>query len=177
MPEWTVSGNKVRKMSSASGRTHLILFGGRWLPIDMDEKEKKLLSTEEYLYRTGLAALPFFIIGAWLVTNWVVPRLPAAAECMFWKFWGIYCPGCGGTRAVLALLRGDFLLSAWYHPMVMYAVLMYAWFMLSHTLEKLHVPLIKGMKFEVWIMYGMLVVLVLNCILKNVLKFGFGILM
>ena len=56
-------------------------------------------------------------------------------------------------------------------------VSMYAWFMLSHTLEKLHVPLIKGMKFEVWIMYGMVVVLILNCILKNALKFGFGILM
>ncbi len=164
-------------MSSASGRTHLILFGGRWLPIDMDEKEKELLSTEEYLYRTGLVVLPVLIIGAWLITNWVVPRLPAAAECMFWKFWGVYCPGCGGTRAVLALLRGDFLLAAWYHPLVMYVVLMYAWFMLSHTLEKLHVPLIKGMKFEVWIMYGMVVVLILNCILKNALKFGFGILM
>ncbi len=143
----------------------------------MREKEKKLLSTEEYLYRTGWVLLPIGIIGAFLITNWLVPLLPESSECLFWKFWGIYCPGCGGTRSLLALFRGDFLQSAWYHPLVMYVVLMYAWFMLSHTLEKLRVPLIKGMKFEVWIMYGMVVVLVLNCILKNVLKFGFGILM
>lgn len=145
--------------------------------IDMNEKKEKILSTEEYLYRIGWGMLPIGIVSAFLITKWIVPRLSGTAECLFWKFWGIYCPGCGGTRSVIALMRGDFLLSAWYHPLVMYVVLMYAWFMLSHTLEKLHVPLIKGMKFEVWIMYGMLVVLALNFILKNVLKFGFGILM
>ena len=141
------------------------------------EKKKELLSTEEYLYRTGWACLPFALISAYCLMKWIVPMLPESSECLFWKFWGIYCPGCGGTRAVVALFHGEFLLSAWYHPLIMYVVLMYAWFMLSHTLEKLHVPLIKGMKFEVWIMYGMLVVLALNFILKNVLKLGFGILM
>ncbi len=142
----------------------------------MNKTAKKELSTEEALYRTGLIMLPVGLLTAYVAARWIVPILPHG-ECMFWKFWGIYCPGCGGTRAVIALLQGHFLQSAWYHPLIMYILIMYALYMISHTLEKLHVPLIRGMKFETWIMYGMLVVLVLNFVLKNVLKFGFGIVM
>lgn len=78
---------------------------------------------------------------------------------------------------MVALARGDILLATWYHPLITYIIVMYLCFMLSHTLEKLHVPRVKGMKFEPWIMYGMLVVLAANFVLKNVLKFGFGIVM
>jgi hypothetical protein len=131
---------------------------------------------EDELYRVGLIMLPFGLLGAIGVVKILVPNLPSV-ECLFWKFFGIYCPGCGGTRAVIALLHGKFLLSAWYHPLVMYVVVMYGLFMLSHTLEKIHFPAIKGMKFRTGIMYGALVVLALNFVLKNVLKFCFGIVM
>ncbi|WP_372720333.1 DUF2752 domain-containing protein [Novipirellula sp.] len=32
-------------------------------------------------------------------------------KCQFYQATGIHCPGCGATRAVLALLHGDVLLS------------------------------------------------------------------
>ena len=134
------------------------------------------LSTEEALYRAGLVMLPVGILCGYIALRWIIPNLPDS-ECVVHKLLGIYCPGCGGTRAVIALLHGELLKSAWFHPFVMYTVLMYAWFMLSHTLAKLHVPLIKGMMFQPWIMYGMLVMIGLNFVLKNVLKFGFGIVM
>lgn len=134
------------------------------------------MSTEEALYFFGLLALPICLGIAYFVVEWIVPRVPQA-ECIFWQRFGVYCPGCGGTRAVQAFLHGHFLQSLWYHPLVMYCAVMYLIFMLSHTLEKLHVPFVKGMKFKEWIMYGMLVVLVANFILKNYLKFGLGIVM
>ena len=139
------------------------------------ENDKQELSTEEALYRAGLAMFPVVILLGYIALRWIIPNLPDA-ECVVHKFLGLYCPGCGGTRAVIALLHGELLKSAWYHPFVMYTVLMYAWFMISHTLEKLHVPLIRGMLFKTWIMYGMLVMIGLNFVLKNVLKFGFGIM-
>ena len=40
--------------------------------------------------------------------------------CLFHTLTGAYCPGCGGTRAAAALLRGQFLLSFCYHPLVLY---------------------------------------------------------
>lgn len=42
--------------------------------------------------------------------------------CPFHALTGLYCPGCGGTRAVWYLLHGHFLLSFRFHPLVLYAV-------------------------------------------------------
>lgn len=38
--------------------------------------------------------------------------------CPIRRFWGVSCPGCGMTRACVALLRLDFLAAAAYHPLV-----------------------------------------------------------
>ena len=40
--------------------------------------------------------------------------------CLFHLMTGLYCPGCGGTRAVRALFRGDLAMSFQYHPLVLY---------------------------------------------------------
>ena len=41
--------------------------------------------------------------------------------CLFHLATGYYCPGCGGTRAITALLHGQILNSFLYHPVVLYA--------------------------------------------------------
>ena len=43
--------------------------------------------------------------------------------CLFRSLTGLYCPGCGGTRAAKFLLHGDICKSLWYHPLVGYMVL------------------------------------------------------
>lgn len=42
-----------------------------------------------------------------------------SSECYFKVHWNIYCPGCGGTRALLALIRGDVVQSMKYNPIVL----------------------------------------------------------
>ena len=138
----------------------------------MMEKQKSL---EDELYFVGLVFLPVGILCAFVFVYLILPHLPEA-PCLFWKYFGIYCPGCGGTRAVICLLHGRILQSAWYHPLVVYGVFMYAAFMISHTLYKLHI-IKKGMKFREGYMYGALFILVMNFLLKNILKFSFGIVM
>ena len=55
-------------------------------------------------------------------------QLPPAAlrwlpPCPFFQATGLLCPGCGGTRAMLALLHGD-LHAAWAHnPLLLLALL------------------------------------------------------
>ena len=40
------------------------------------------------------------------------------AGCLFYRLFGIICPGCGMTRALFSCLRLDFAAAWRYHPMV-----------------------------------------------------------
>lgn len=55
--------------------------------------------------------------------------------CIFRRVTGMYCPGCGGTRAVVELLKGNILRSLWYHPVVVYTAGLYGWYLISNTIE------------------------------------------
>lgn len=136
---------------------------------------KKEATLEDELYFVGLCFLVFAVVCAFIFLRFILPIMPEM-PCFFWKYLGAYCPGCGGTRALIHMLQGNFIKSLWYHPLIMYCVVVYGCFMISHTLRKLHV-IKSGMKYRDGYMYGALAVIVLNFILKNVLKFAFGIVM
>ncbi len=113
------------------------------------------------------------VAGLLLAAGWIVYRMffepLTLGECAFKRVTGFYCPGCGGTRAVDALLSGHFLKAFIYHPFVPYCIIMWILYVGSHLLEMLHVPHIRGMKFRtayVWIGLG---ILFLNWIVKNIL--------
>lgn len=50
-------------------------------------------------------------------------------KCYFYVWTGLYCPGCGITRAILSLLRGDFYQAFRYNPFVIgtVPVIVIAW--------------------------------------------------
>ena len=51
------------------------------------------------------------------------------ARCLFRMLLRAPCPGCGMTRALVSLLRGDLGAAFSYHPMVFFLPLMYAYFL------------------------------------------------
>lgn len=63
-------------------------------------------------------------------------------ECVLLEKYQIYCPGCGGTRAIKELLRRHFIKSFWYHPFVLYAVLISGVFLGSNGMY--HIKLTKS---------------------------------
>ena len=75
----------------------------------------------------GLIALPLYYIG-------LFKALEPYNYCVFKRVTGIYCPGCGGTRALKALLSGDIAASLFYHPAVLYFTVFYIVFMLRMLL-------------------------------------------
>ena len=64
------------------------------------------------------------IMMAMTVVTYVVKVLKEyfrqGCPCLFRSLTGLYCPGCGGTRAVRYLLQGEIGRSLWYHPLVGY---------------------------------------------------------
>ena len=100
---------------------------------------------------------------------------PTVSRCWIWEHWGVYCPGCGGTRAVIALARGELLRSLYYHPAVPVMAALGATYLISQTVWRLR-------RRRGWVLHydprwpAMLVGLFLaNCAVRNVLWLGFGI--
>lgn len=160
----------------------------RWLT-DLFMKKREC-GTEETLYRIGLAAALVAAAGC-LLWQWVPRELRDWLErysfCVIYRFTGFICPGCGGTRALTALLQGHVLESILYHPLVLYGVVLYVCFMGSHTLAKMDAWLtvrcekaqqvgsqngrwrMAGMKWKNGYVYGAVALLLGNFIIKNLI--------
>ncbi|MCM1046351.1 MAG: DUF2752 domain-containing protein [Candidatus Gastranaerophilales bacterium] len=132
-------------------------------------------TVEDKAYIAGIAALVVLGVPAYLYLRYMAPVLPFS--CALFTLFGVYCPGCGGTRAVSALLQGHVLHALWYHPLVIYVAYLYLGFMVTHTMRKLHVGSVKGWKFHEWYLWVALAIVIGNWILKNILLLVFGITM
>ena len=92
--------------------------------------------------------------------------------CLFHLLTGFYCPGCGGTRAIRLLLKGELIKSFCYHPFVPYlalVLLLEAVLFFRALIRKGKRPL-AGMegRYPRWVAIGAAIILV-NWIVKNVL--------
>lgn len=135
---------------------------------------KRPLTLEQGMYIVGIIA--FFVGGPFILLYISKMDSGIYPPCVLYSLLGIYCPGCGGTRAVKALLHGQIIQSLYYHPLVLYTAVIYLVFMLSQTISLLSRGRIKGIHFHYWFLYGALVVTALNFIGKNLLKFAFGVI-
>lgn len=132
----------------------------------MFEKDEK---SETGLYILGWCILgALMLLGAFLrVTGWSLLQL--LRPCALHALTGLYCPGCGGTRAVRALLAGDFGASFAYHPFVLFAAVLGGWFMVSQTIERIsrgHIRIAMHMReIYLWAALGIVIV---NCLIKNI---------
>jgi hypothetical protein len=135
------------------------------------KKEKTL---EDELFYIGIAAMVGMVICGILYFK-VLRHLLPPVPCFFQRMFGIYCPGCGGTRAVEALLHGHFLKALWYHPLVPYAAFLYAGFMVTNGLNRIGVKAIRGWRYHNWYLYVAADIIVLNFAARNLLKIFFDI--
>ena len=136
--------------------------------------EKQRTTLEDALYRAGLAVSAVSCVVIPLYFGVILKRFEMP-PCVFSTYLRTYCPGCGGTRAVESLLHGRILESVWYHPIVLYTVIVFGGFMLTQSLERLGVRFVRGWRYHDWHLYGAVVVLVCNFLLKNLLRWILGI--
>lgn len=137
----------------------------------------KKTRVERTLYQIGLC-LPCIGIPLWWIALRLMPgiRKLFLIPCQFHALTGLYCPGCGGTRAVLCLLHGNLAAAFFYHPVVPYFFAIYLWFMASHTADLLFFHRRKiGMRYQNGYLWGALFLVILNLAVKNIALTAFGI--
>lgn len=136
--------------------------------------EKRQATLEDSLYKAGVVVLAAGCVVIPLYFGIILKRFKMP-PCVFFTCLRTYCPGCGGTRAVEALLHGHVLESVWYHPLVLYTVIVFGGFMLTQGLERLGVKWVRGWKYHNWHLYGAVIVLVCNFLVKNLLRWIWGV--
>ena len=139
------------------------------------ENQRKELTIETAFFVVGIIlaaiAIVIAVLFALFPERFAMLRFP----CVFHEITGLYCPGCGGTRAVKALLGGHIITSFVYNPIVLYGAVMYIGFMGSQLLERLTKGKVKGLKYRHLYLWIALVIVVVNCLVRNVLLIKCGI--
>lgn len=138
--------------------------------------EKKVKSLEDELFTIGLIFLGAGIV-LWVLFHFLLKEYLPTVPCFFSSVLGIYCPGCGGTRSVIALAQGRLFQSFWYHPIVPYGAVLGGGFMLTQGMHRLGVKRMKGWKYHSWYLYAAIIILVCNFLIKNMLRLIWGITM
>lgn len=145
-----------------------------------NEEQKKIFLTSLWL----AAASCGLIFLVWAAHIPVPP-------CVFLRVTGLYCPGCGGTRACIALLHGQLLRSLIYHPVVAYGAAVYLVYACRNlpalaaaaakrpgapcrvkcigAAEAWLIKHARGMAFHNGYLYGAILVILANWTLKNFL--------
>ncbi len=97
--------------------------------------------------------------------------------CLFHRLTGYYCPGCGGTRSLVLLFRGDIWGSFRYHPFVLYALFAFIYVVITYIVYLVRRRTDKNIRYSFpgWTLWGAIVVIVINFVIKNGALLLFGI--
>ena len=135
----------------------------------MDEKNK-------VLFNCGIAIIVVLATIATVCYLFNIDIMNYTKPCILRERSGFYCPGCGGTRAVIAMLAGHFVESLFYHPAVLYLTVIYIIFMASNSIQIISKNRIKvGMKYRRIYVIIAFAILIINCIIKNAVLIIYGI--
>lgn len=140
-------------------------------------EQKRNRKQEKEIYICGLILLGILLF--WLAAERLLGLEFSLPPCIFHGLTGLYCPGCGGTRACRLLLSGHIFQSFVHHPGVILAAVLYIWFMVSHTIEFISKGRLRtGLPYTDKFLYLEAAVILLQCLVKNMVKllWGTGIL-
>ena len=114
------------------------------------------------------------LVGAFLIWRFALGE-PTVSRCWVWEHWQLYCPGCGGTRALAALARGQLGRALRYHPPVVATLSLAAAYLMTQTVWRLRGRWGWTLHYDRRWPAALVGLFLLNCLVRNVLWLGFGI--
>lgn len=117
-----------------------------------------------------VAAVVFFPIYYYIATK----SSTFLSNCLFHDWFWIYCPLCGGSRAVLSLLQFDFLMAVQQNALVvLFGLLALVWEI------RAWIRFLKGdslpYSLPKWIFVVLIILMIAFAVFRNVLMIGFRI--
>ena len=101
-----------------------------------------------------------YILGNYILSNFILPG------CMTYQLFGVYCPGCGMTRSVAALLHGDVLLSLRQNAFVILGIIAVAVIYLRYLL-KIFGVMVKPLRLSKTTVYTLIIIAGIYSVLRN----------
>ncbi len=146
--------------------------------VEKKSSPKLKLSIELSLSRVEsgiLLTLPFLAI---LMLIFLYPNNPIKnnifPKCMFLKYTGLYCPGCGGTRATYYLIHGNIVKALDYNFLFVFLLpFMFYLYILTFGIKINGRPLFKVPRFSLNFCIGLGVIILGFCILRNIPVYPF----
>lgn len=141
-------------------------------------KDKILNYSDNPAYLLWLVCVGVGVLMAMLLAldAWTPFRLESLTwPCAIYRSTGLYCGGCGGTRAVFALLRGEILRSLCYHPVVLYGAVCYLVFLVRGVIALLSGGRYTFMRFRLVYVYVGVGITVVQLVVKNYFLLRYGV--
>lgn len=91
-------------------------------------------------------------------------------DCPIKKLTGLYCPGCGITRMLFAILQLDFYQAFRYNPLLFICLPFFIFFIIESLISKKE-PLYNKIPTKIWII--IIIVFIIYGILRNIPFFDF----
>ena len=131
---------------------------------------------DDILYPAVLSTAAVIAAAVLVYLRWF-SHVPIAM-CWIFEELHLYCPGCGCTRALTALLQGDILRSLRYNPGVAYFAAAVTVYLVTQTVQRLSGGRLRcGIRYRSVYLYLGFAILIANAVVWNILWHGFGITM
>lgn len=114
--------------------------------------------------------ISFLILFAYLlIGNEIGKFIP----CPIYKITGLYCPGCGITRMLLAMIKFDFFQAFRYNPLIFCFIpfLLFYYGDIIYSYYKKKKPFFS--RFEPFLWYVLIFIFILYGVLRNISGFSF----
>ena len=90
----------------------------------------------------------------------------AIPACPIYTHLGIFCPACGGTRAIISLLNFDIISSISFNPIIIYTLVFSLLYLITETInivfqKNININAKLLLKIGIFILFA-------NCIIKNI---------
>lgn len=125
---------------------------------------------KEWITRLFRVALVFLVVGLEIgILLYFVIKNQFFLPCLFHEVTGLYCPGCGMTRAMIALLSFDVVSCFRYNALLIPLIILGCYYLIQFLRYYIwhHQVILLNQVFSKKFVYGMLAIVLLFGLFRN----------